>query len=153
MTLSLHTLPVELVYRILDNLDDHQIFLSCINVCVRLNVIIDTYDRYKVIFDFIMKLYLHHLWSISFISVVYIISMTFLLPDLKGIESHTTVFYLFIKILSIKRIQEDTHTHYQEFLQFMIVYEILNNIEQSKHIFQRPCGYWFSKDLQKRNFS
>jgi hypothetical protein len=48
MPLSLHTLPVELVYRILDSLDDATIFLSCRNVCTRLNAIIDTYKRYQV---------------------------------------------------------------------------------------------------------
>jgi len=49
MFLSLHTLPVELVYRILDHLDNESIFLSCTNICRRLNDIIDTYHRYQVI--------------------------------------------------------------------------------------------------------
>ena len=51
---SLHTLPVELVYRILDNLDDITIVLSCRNVCVRLNAITDAYHRYQVLFHFII---------------------------------------------------------------------------------------------------
>jgi hypothetical protein len=46
--LYLHTLPVELVYRILDNLDLVTILLSFRNVCTRLNIISDTYYRYKV---------------------------------------------------------------------------------------------------------
>jgi hypothetical protein len=52
MFLSLHTLPVELVYRILDHLDDKSLFLSCTNICRRLNDIIDTYHRYQVIPSF-----------------------------------------------------------------------------------------------------
>jgi hypothetical protein len=62
MALSLHTLPVELVYRILDSLDNQTIILSCRNVCARLNDIIDTYHRYQVIFDFIVKF---HMTSLS----------------------------------------------------------------------------------------
>ena len=45
---SLQTLPVELVYRILDNLNDFNIFYSMRNVCLHLNKLIDTYDRYQV---------------------------------------------------------------------------------------------------------
>lgn len=52
MVLSLHTLPIELVYRILDNLNDKALFLSCYGVCQRLNDIIDTYRRYQVLFHF-----------------------------------------------------------------------------------------------------
>ena len=50
MVLSLHTLPVEIIYRILDDLDVDNILISCRNVCQRLNDIIDTYHRYRVIF-------------------------------------------------------------------------------------------------------
>ncbi len=52
MVSSFLTLPVELVYRILDNLNDQTIFLSLINVCTRLNTIINTYYPYKVNFSF-----------------------------------------------------------------------------------------------------
>jgi hypothetical protein len=48
MTPSLHQLPVELVYSILDNLDEKSIFLSSRNVCTRLNNVIDQYPRYQV---------------------------------------------------------------------------------------------------------
>lgn len=48
VTISLHTLPVELVYCILDNLDQLTILLSVRNVCIRLNTVIDTYNRYQV---------------------------------------------------------------------------------------------------------
>ncbi len=63
MSLSLHTLPVELVYRILDQLNDKALFVSCSNVCARLNNIINTYHRYQVIIDFTMKLHFHHIFQ------------------------------------------------------------------------------------------
>jgi hypothetical protein len=46
--LFLHTLPIELIYRIFDNLDVLTILLSLRDVCMRLNTILDTYYRYKV---------------------------------------------------------------------------------------------------------
>jgi hypothetical protein len=52
MPLSLHTLPVEIVYRILDHLDTFAILVSCRNVCEKLNDITDTYYRYRVILIF-----------------------------------------------------------------------------------------------------
>jgi len=54
MNWSLHTIPVELVYRILDHLDDVTILLTCRNICARLDAITDTYYRYQVIFVFIV---------------------------------------------------------------------------------------------------
>jgi hypothetical protein len=64
MFLSLHTLPVELVYRILDHLDNKSLFLSCTNICRRLNDIIDTYHRYQVIpsFNIFFLLCIHRLF-------------------------------------------------------------------------------------------
>ena len=41
-------LPVELVYRILDHLNQLEILFSVRNVCIRLDAITDTYHRYKV---------------------------------------------------------------------------------------------------------
>lgn len=46
--LFFHTLPIEMIYRILDNLDEKAIFLSMRNVCQRLNAVIDSYHRYQV---------------------------------------------------------------------------------------------------------
>ncbi|UJR18706.1 hypothetical protein I4U23_005613 [Adineta vaga] len=46
--LSLETLPVEFVYRILNQLDILTICWSLQCVCKRLNTILDTYQRYKV---------------------------------------------------------------------------------------------------------
>jgi hypothetical protein len=56
MASSLLTLPVELVYRILDNLDNKTIFLSFINVCTRLNTIINTYHRYQVNYHYLQTI-------------------------------------------------------------------------------------------------
>jgi len=48
--LSLLTLPIEFVYRVLDNLDELTILFSARDVCTRLNAIIDIYHRYIVNF-------------------------------------------------------------------------------------------------------
>lgn len=64
MPVSLLTLPVELVYRILNNFNNISIFLSLTGVCERLNAIIHTYHPYQVNFSFIMKLAFHHLRNI-----------------------------------------------------------------------------------------
>ena len=48
-------LPVELVYRILDHLDDFTILCSTRNVCTRWNMITDTYHRYQVSFSVVME--------------------------------------------------------------------------------------------------
>ena len=53
MVWSLHTLPVHLIYRILDNVDDFTMIVSCRNICKRLNDVTDSYYRYQVILDFI----------------------------------------------------------------------------------------------------
>ena len=45
---SLLELPIEIIYRILDNLDDYTLFCAASNVCIRLNRILNTYDRYQV---------------------------------------------------------------------------------------------------------
>jgi hypothetical protein len=59
---SLLTLPVEIVYRILDNLNELDILLSVRDVCTRLNAITDTYHRYQVNFHLYFRL---HFSSIS----------------------------------------------------------------------------------------
>lgn len=48
MTVSLHTLPVELVYEIFDHMSEKELFMSTSNVCQRLNSINTCYPRYKV---------------------------------------------------------------------------------------------------------
>ena len=46
--LSLDTVPVDIIYKILDNLSVVNIISSMRNVCMRLNTIIDSYQRYPV---------------------------------------------------------------------------------------------------------
>jgi hypothetical protein len=46
-------IPVELVYCILDNFDELTILLSLRNVCIRLNSIMDSYHRCKVIYFYL----------------------------------------------------------------------------------------------------
>ena len=50
MSLSLHTLPVEMIYRILDHLKEEQLFLAMSNVSQRFNAILDSYPRYHVFY-------------------------------------------------------------------------------------------------------
>ena len=45
---SLLTLPIELVYRVLDHLNPSDILLSVRDVCTRLDAISDTYYPYQV---------------------------------------------------------------------------------------------------------
>lgn len=47
--LSLHNLPIEIVYRIFDNLNDKELFLSTQNICQRLNSILNSYRRYETL--------------------------------------------------------------------------------------------------------
>jgi len=55
------TLPIELIFRILDNLDDFTILCSVRNVCTRLNTITNVYHRYQVS----LKLIIHYVWNMS----------------------------------------------------------------------------------------
>jgi hypothetical protein len=64
VVLSILTLPIELIYCILDNLDELTILFSARDVCTRLNLIIDTYHRYKVNFIFISLIDFYHLQNI-----------------------------------------------------------------------------------------
>ena len=52
INLTFLTLPVELVYRILDYLDDWSLICSIRNVSTRIDAITDSYDRYQVSYLF-----------------------------------------------------------------------------------------------------
>jgi len=45
---SLHTLPIDIIYCILDNLNELQMIVSVRDVCSRLNSVVDSYQRYRV---------------------------------------------------------------------------------------------------------
>lgn len=64
-TPSLHTLPIYLIYRILDRLRPEEIFLSVCNLCTRLNAIIDTYQRYRVKLSLDISLNFDPLWFMN----------------------------------------------------------------------------------------
>ena len=55
---SLHQLPVLIIYRIFDHLEDKALVLSIYAVCQRLNSVIHSYDRFKV------KFFLNVWWQI-----------------------------------------------------------------------------------------
>jgi hypothetical protein len=61
---SLLTLPIELVYRIFDHLNDETIICSMRNVCARVNLIVDSYHRYQVNFSNMSKFNSYHLRNI-----------------------------------------------------------------------------------------
>jgi hypothetical protein len=64
--LSLDTLPVEILYRILDNLDHVTILCSMETVCKRINAVIASYYPYQVSFDDIKEDYIGSILSISY---------------------------------------------------------------------------------------
>ena len=76
MTASLHTLPIDLIYRILDDLSTNEIVLSTWNVCTRMNRVINSYTRFKVKSHFCLWIFFimsHQSISFSFDSIVSIV--------------------------------------------------------------------------------
>jgi hypothetical protein len=89
-TSSFITLPIELVYRILDKLDNFTILCSMQNVCTRINTIVNTYHRYQVNFFLPLKLDFHHLQNILHLHHIYIISLYYIFPHLWNYRSWPT---------------------------------------------------------------
>jgi len=48
MSLSLEKLPIEIIYKILDQLHNEQLFFNMANVSDRLNKILNSYKRFRV---------------------------------------------------------------------------------------------------------
>jgi len=48
MSTTLHTLPLDIVYRIFDHLSDKELFFFTSNICQRLNSIQMSYHRFRV---------------------------------------------------------------------------------------------------------
>ena len=69
---SLLTLPVHLVYHILDDLQPTDIFLSAYNVCSRLNSIIDSYHPYQVKTTSILTVFNYFLFNVILPSTVHL---------------------------------------------------------------------------------
>ena len=76
---SLLTLPVPLVYNILDDLQPKDIFLTAYNVCSRLNSIIDSYYSHQV------KTYILRINRISSLFFLFVVA-------LKRLYLHISVF-------------------------------------------------------------
>jgi len=49
MSLSIHSLPIDVIYRIFDHLNEQDLFMSTNNINQRLNAILHSYPRFKVI--------------------------------------------------------------------------------------------------------
>jgi len=62
ISLKLDTLPVELIYRILDHLDALSILRSLQNVNQRMNTIITSYRPFQVNFSFHSKSHIYYLF-------------------------------------------------------------------------------------------
>jgi hypothetical protein len=77
ITPSFFILPVELVYRILDKMDDWTMLCSMQSVCTRIDRILDTYHRYQVNFFFNLMLHFYHLLSIMHCHNLYILLIAF----------------------------------------------------------------------------
>lgn len=69
MALSLHTLPIELCYRILDHLNNEQIFFALSGVSARMNDIINSYHPYQVNFGLYLKTYFYYLRNILLLTL------------------------------------------------------------------------------------
>jgi len=48
MPISLQTLPIEMVYRILHHFNDKDLFLKASNICQRWNIILNSSKRFQV---------------------------------------------------------------------------------------------------------
>ena len=48
MSLSLHVLPIDIIYRIFDHLNEKDLFMSTNDVNQRLNAILNSYQRFQV---------------------------------------------------------------------------------------------------------
>jgi hypothetical protein len=73
------TLPVELVYRIFDQMNDWTILCFMQNVCTRIDTILDTYHRYQVNYFFNLMFHFQriiHSHNLYFISAVYFFSLS-----------------------------------------------------------------------------
>ncbi len=103
MPFTLHTLPVEMVYRILDHLNTFTILVSCRNVCKKLNDITDTYHRYQVILIFHFQAYCSSFFQ--YIHIHFLIRNNFL--DIEKKVTSTSLIYSksFIIFYSFKYVQ------------------------------------------------
>ncbi|CAF3779503.1 unnamed protein product [Rotaria sp. Silwood1] len=136
---SLSTLPVELIYRILNMLDNETILFSFGNVCKRFRSIIHTYNQYKLNFQSVSKPYFHSICSL--IHPENIISLT--LSNDNQTPNQIKLFLLFFQIqqficlrsLTLIDIDENDFHNIFQFknilvsLSFTFRYNVLQNSE------------------------
>jgi hypothetical protein len=103
--LSLLTLSVELIYRIIDHMDDRTLFLTMTNVCTRLTTIIDTYHRYRVNFFILSMFYFHHLQNIihSFLKYKSYLCSILSSNAMRYCETAFTRLYTSLRYIEVKR--------------------------------------------------
>ena len=71
MRLSLHKLPVPIIYQILDHLEDEALFLSIYDVSQYLNGVINSYHRVRVKINFIFCIYPNSITNLPNLSPLY----------------------------------------------------------------------------------
>ena len=71
MRLSLHKLPVPIIYQILDHLEDEALFLSIYDVSQYLNGVINSYHRFRVKINFIFCIYPTSITNLPNLSPLY----------------------------------------------------------------------------------
>ena len=96
---SLTSLPTELLYRIVDNLDGHVIILSLLNVCKRLDTVMKTYfDRIGQTLNF------NHMKKSDFIQICYFIQPeNFVVLTLSDQDVTSGQISLFLSYFSMER--------------------------------------------------
>ena len=87
---SFGTLPVYIVYMILDNLWPEDILMSIYNVCHRLNSIIESYHPYQVISHCFLQYTISLLFHVSIISIEH--RCVVLVPTLRQVFSRVLRF-------------------------------------------------------------
>lgn len=64
--LSLDTVPIDIVYKILDHLNVLNVIASMRNVCARLNAIVDSYQQYQASRFHTLKAAYHLIFFLSY---------------------------------------------------------------------------------------
>jgi len=66
MSLSIHTLPIDIIYRIFDHLDEKDLFMSANNINQRINAILTSYQRFQVNIASILTSFTCKFWHAHF---------------------------------------------------------------------------------------
>jgi len=104
--ISLNTIPVEFVYRILDELDDFDVLCSMRNVCIRLDKIIENYPRYQTLKT--CEISGEKLHNLPAKNIVYAMQNNTVIENIDSIISYVSPF-LFLSRLQITTTLELRH--------------------------------------------